>query len=112
MRLKNYIKKNYQIKIVLSKESKALGTWGAIANAKNNLSTNSFFVMNGDTVNNLNFTFAYNYKNEKNIHYMLFGEKIKNNKDFSYGNFSVSKKNIVKVLQKKNKILDLEKFLS
>lgn len=111
-KIEAHIKKNnYEIEIIFSKEIESLGTWGAIENAQKHLSKNSFFVMNGDTINDLNFNFASKFKNEKQIHYILFGEKIKNNRNFSYGNFTVSENNIVKSFTEKEKSLRLGEII-
>ena len=53
--IENYlnVKNNFGIKIHFSIEKKPLGTGGAIKNAKKFLNEESFFVMNGDVITNL-----------------------------------------------------------
>ena len=47
-------KNNFNIKITISKEKQALGTGGAIKQAMKLIKDNSFVVINGDTITNIN----------------------------------------------------------
>lgn len=53
--IENYLKmkKNSRIKITFSKEKTPLGTGGAIKLAANKIKEKSFFVLNGDTITNI-----------------------------------------------------------
>lgn len=48
------VKNNFDINITISKEKQALGTGGAIKQALKLISDNSFVVINGDTITNIN----------------------------------------------------------
>lgn len=55
--IENYFKiKNINIKINLSVEKSALGTGGAIKKAGKNIDNDSFFVINGDIISNIDLT--------------------------------------------------------
>lgn len=75
--ISKFLRHNYQSKnVILSEEQQPLGTWGAILNAKKYINSNFFFVMNGDTINNLNFTKASQYIKKSNFSGILFGSEV------------------------------------
>lgn len=57
------IKKNFGIKISLSVEKEPLGTGGAIKKAANLVRSKNFFVLNGDTITNININRLKRYEN-------------------------------------------------
>jgi len=56
----NHNYKNYDIEFIFSKEEKALGTAGAVRNALKFVESNTFFVFNGDSFCDINFSDFYN----------------------------------------------------
>lgn len=63
--IENYLKmkKDTEIKIILSKEKIPLGTGGAIKQAASQIKDKSFFVMNGDTITNIDLKKLSNVPN-------------------------------------------------
>lgn len=57
------MKKNFGIKIQISVEKEPLGTGGAIKKAAKLIKSKSFFVMNGDTITNININKLKKYEN-------------------------------------------------
>ncbi len=85
-----FLKKKYKSKnIVISEEVHPLGTWGAIQNAKKYINSNYFFVMNGDTINNLNFTKALQFIKKSNFSSVMFGSIVDKTNNQETGLFSI-----------------------
>lgn len=57
------MKKNFGIKIQISVEKEPLGTGGAIKKAAKLIKSKNFFVMNGDTITNININKLKKYEN-------------------------------------------------
>ena len=57
------LKKNFNINIDISKEKKPLGTGGAIKQASKRIKGKTFFVINGDTITNINLKKLLSKKN-------------------------------------------------
>lgn len=96
MEVEKYINaKNFDLNIVLSREKEPLGTWGAVLNAKKYINHKNFFVMNGDTFNNLNFIDVAKFKKKINSPVIIFGSHIYKNDENEYGLICVDKNNLV-----------------
>lgn len=95
-KVKNYVENSTSnLNIYLSKEETPLGTWGAILNSKKFIDQEYFFVMNGDTFNNLNLNSAYEFQKKNRFECVFFGSKANLNSDTGYGLFRIDNKNTV-----------------
>ena len=103
-KISHFLKKNHKTKnIVISEEVQSLGTWGAIQNAKKYINSNYFFVMNGDTINNLNFTTASQFIKKSNFSGLIFGTEVDNTNNLETGLFSIDQSGqIVEFFEKVN----------
>lgn len=107
-KIEDFLKYNYNSKnIVISEEKKPLGTWGAILNAKKHINSNHFFVMNGDTVNNLNFTKALQYIKKSDFSSIMFGSEVNKTNSKETGLFYINQSG--EVLEFLEKVQHIEK---
>ena len=99
----NYFGEKYKsINIIYNIESAPLGTGGAILNSINKAYNENIFVLNGDTLFNINL------KNLSDLHYILKSELTialkKKSRTERFGKISLGKENLInKVSEKKNK---------
>jgi len=84
----NNPKKN--VSIVLSKESKPLGTGGAVKKAQKLIKSNIFFVLNGDSFCDFNPLIFLKFHKSKNSSLSILLRKINNGKDYGEVNFDKS----------------------
>ena len=96
--------KLFGLKIILSKENEPLGTWGAILNAKQFIRESKFFVMNGDTFNDLDLISGLKFFSKKRCTVLTFGSEVKLKDDNDYGNIQINEKNQVLDFLEKPKI--------
>ena len=79
----------------MSIENEILGTWGAVINAKNYINKDYFFIINGDTFNDLNLSSGLKYHVKNNFEALLFGLKVKKFFNLDYGYISSDKNYLV-----------------
>ena len=94
-------KKKFDIKINLSIENEILGTWGAVINAKNYINKDYFYIINGDTFNDLNLSLGLKYHVKNNFEALLFGLKVKKFFNLDYGYISSDKNYLVNSFSEK-----------
>ena len=95
-KVENYVnEKCFKLNIVFSREKETLGTWGAVLNAKEFINHRNFFVMNGDTFNNLNFIDVVRFKKRIHSPVIVFGSYACKIGDDDYGFIHIDKNNLV-----------------
>jgi len=86
--IKDHFKKRDDISITFSEEEVALGTGGALKNAHTLIRSETFFVLNGDSICDLDFEKFYFYHKSKNV--VLSIVLVQTNKTEDFGSVKVN----------------------
>ena len=97
--IKDHYKDKHGLKILFSEEDEPLGTGGALKKAKSLIRSETFVVMNGDSICDINFQDFYHF--HKNKHAMLSMALVRTKESKDFGNVVINGKHEITSFKEK-----------